>query len=57
MRGVLKEIINSHADLEVVGQAPDPISARDMNSFGGVIAWMLAALLALRVRALRLRMR
>ncbi len=30
MRGVLKEIINSHADLEVVGQAPDPISARDM---------------------------
>lgn len=30
MRGVLKEIINSHPDLEVVGQAPDPISARDM---------------------------
>lgn len=30
MRGVLKEMINSHADLEVVGQAPDPITARDM---------------------------
>jgi two-component system chemotaxis response regulator CheB len=30
MRGVLKEIVNSHADLEVVGQAPDPISARDL---------------------------
>lgn len=30
MRGVLKEIINSHADLEVVGMAPEPITARDM---------------------------
>jgi len=30
IRSVLKEIINSHADLEVVGQAPDPISAREM---------------------------
>jgi two-component system chemotaxis response regulator CheB len=30
IRGVMKEIINSHADMEVVGQAPDPITARDM---------------------------
>lgn len=30
IRGVMKEIINSHPDLEVVGQAPDPITARDM---------------------------
>lgn len=30
MRGILREIINRHPDLEVVGQAPDPISARDM---------------------------
>jgi two-component system, chemotaxis family, protein-glutamate methylesterase/glutaminase len=30
MRSVMKEIINSHADLDVVGQAPDPISAREM---------------------------
>lgn len=30
MRGVLREIINRHPDLEVVGQAPDPITARDM---------------------------
>jgi two-component system chemotaxis response regulator CheB len=30
MRSVMKEIINSHADLEVVGQAPDPLTAREM---------------------------
>ena len=30
IRGVLKEIINSQPDLEVVGVAPDPISARDL---------------------------
>jgi len=30
IRSILKEIINSHSDMEVVGQAPDPISARDM---------------------------
>lgn len=30
IRSVMKEIINSHADLEVVGQAPDPITAREM---------------------------
>jgi two-component system chemotaxis response regulator CheB len=30
IRSVLKEIINSHADMEVVGQAPDPITARDL---------------------------
>ncbi len=30
IRSVMKEIINSHPDLEVVGQAPDPISARDL---------------------------
>lgn len=30
IRSVLREIINSQPDLEVVGQAPDPISARDM---------------------------
>ena len=30
IRSVMREIINSHADLEVVGQAPDPITARDL---------------------------
>ncbi|OYY92480.1 MAG: chemotaxis response regulator protein-glutamate methylesterase [Hydrogenophilales bacterium 28-61-23] len=30
IRGVMREIINSHPDLEVVGQAPDPIAARDL---------------------------
>ncbi|MDP2787930.1 MAG: chemotaxis response regulator protein-glutamate methylesterase [Pseudomonadota bacterium] len=30
IRSVMKEIINSHPDLEVVGQAPDPITARDL---------------------------
>jgi two-component system chemotaxis response regulator CheB len=30
IRSVMKEIINSHPDLEVVGQAPDPINARDL---------------------------
>jgi two-component system, chemotaxis family, protein-glutamate methylesterase/glutaminase len=30
IRSVLKEIINSHPDLEVVGQATDPINARDL---------------------------
>lgn len=30
IRSVMKEIINSHPDLEVVGQAPDPITAREM---------------------------
>lgn len=30
VRGMLKEIINSHADLEVVGQAPDPVMAREL---------------------------
>jgi two-component system chemotaxis response regulator CheB len=30
IRGVMKEIINSQPDMEVVGQAPDPITARDM---------------------------
>lgn len=30
IRSVMKEIINGHPDMEVVGQAPDPISARDL---------------------------
>ena len=30
IRGVMKEIINSQPDMEVVGVAPDPIVARDM---------------------------
>jgi len=30
IRGVMKEIINSQPDMEVVGQAPDPITARDL---------------------------
>jgi two-component system chemotaxis response regulator CheB len=30
IRGVMKEIINSQPDMTVVGQAPDPFSARDM---------------------------
>lgn len=30
IRSVMKEIINNHPDLEVVGQAPDPITARDL---------------------------
>jgi len=30
IRSLMKQIINSHADMEVVGQAPDPITARDM---------------------------
>ena len=30
IRSVLREIINSQPDLEVVGMAPDPISARDL---------------------------
>lgn len=30
IRGVLREIINSQPDLEVVGQAPDPLTARDL---------------------------
>jgi len=30
IRGILREIINSQPDLEVVGQAPDPIIARDL---------------------------
>jgi two-component system chemotaxis response regulator CheB len=30
VRGVLKEIIESNTDLEVVGQAPDPILAREL---------------------------
>ncbi len=30
IRSVMKEIINSQPDMEVVGQAPDPIVARDM---------------------------
>lgn len=36
---------------------PCAVSARDLTVHGGVIAWMLAALLALRVRAVRLRTR
>lgn len=30
IRGVLKELINSQPDMEVVGMAPDPITAREM---------------------------
>jgi two-component system chemotaxis response regulator CheB len=30
IRSVMKEIINSQPDMEVVGQAPDPIAARDL---------------------------
>jgi len=30
IRSVMKEIINSQPDMEVVGQAPDPVTARDM---------------------------
>lgn len=30
IRGVLREIINSQPDMEVVGQAPDPLVARDL---------------------------
>jgi two-component system chemotaxis response regulator CheB len=30
IRGVMREIINSQPDLEVVGQAPDPITAREL---------------------------
>jgi two-component system, chemotaxis family, protein-glutamate methylesterase/glutaminase len=30
IRGLMREIINSQPDLEVVGMAPDPITARDM---------------------------
>ncbi|MHB1086078.1 MAG: protein-glutamate methylesterase/protein-glutamine glutaminase [Thiobacillus sp.] len=30
IRGVLKEIINSQPDMEVVGVAPDPLAARDL---------------------------
>ncbi len=30
IRGVMKEIINSHPDMEVVGVAPDPLAARDL---------------------------
>ncbi len=30
IRSVMKEIINSQADMEVVGQAPDPVGARDL---------------------------
>jgi two-component system chemotaxis response regulator CheB len=30
IRSVMKEIINSQPDMEVVGQAPDPIVARDL---------------------------
>jgi two-component system chemotaxis response regulator CheB len=30
IRGVLREIINNQPDLEVVGQAPDPITAREL---------------------------
>ncbi len=30
MRGILREIINSHSDMEVVGQAPDPLTAREL---------------------------
>ncbi len=30
IRGVMKEIINSQADMEVVGVAPDPLVARDL---------------------------
>ena len=30
IRGVMKEIINSQPDMEVVGVAPDPLAARDL---------------------------
>lgn len=30
IRGIMREIINSQPDLEVVGQAPDPITAREL---------------------------
>ncbi|MBM4182120.1 MAG: chemotaxis response regulator protein-glutamate methylesterase [Betaproteobacteria bacterium] len=30
IRGVIKEIINAQPDMEVVGQAPDPVTARDL---------------------------
>lgn len=30
IRSVMKEIINSQADMEVVGQAPDPVTAREL---------------------------
>src|SRR3989338_9655371 len=30
IRGVMKEIINSQPDMEVVGVAPDPLVARDL---------------------------
>jgi len=30
IRSVMREIINSHPDLEVVGQAPDPLVAREL---------------------------
>lgn len=30
IRSVMREIINSQADMEVVGQAPDPITAREL---------------------------
>jgi len=30
IRSVMREIINSQPDLEVVGQAPDPITAREL---------------------------
>jgi two-component system chemotaxis response regulator CheB len=30
IRGVMREIINSQPDMEVVGQAPDPLTAREM---------------------------
>jgi two-component system chemotaxis response regulator CheB len=30
IRSVMREIVNSQADMEVVGVAPDPIAARDM---------------------------
>ncbi len=30
VRGVLREVINSQPDMEVVGQAPDPLTAREL---------------------------
>jgi two-component system chemotaxis response regulator CheB len=30
IRGIMREIINSQPDLEVVGQAPDPLTAREL---------------------------
>ncbi|MEW5770876.1 MAG: chemotaxis response regulator protein-glutamate methylesterase [Pseudomonadota bacterium] len=30
IRSVMREVINSHPDMEVVGQAPDPLVARDL---------------------------